>query len=160
MLKSVARLILFAVSTAGFAASPWAHAQTRQIGRGGSAARTMSSAVVSADCQEPATFGEDYHGLTCFPASAQSRSDAMQMGAGRAAAKDAACRAPATVGEDYQGVFCPGIKVSLPVAYAPSYSLGDDFSGTKVAALPERGRPVARERRTVPARAATTPGNN
>lgn len=96
MFKPLGSFVLIALSTLAFSASAGAQANARRIHPASSVARSMSSAEENADCQ-----------------------------------------APASIGEDYQGLSCTGSTMKLSVVFAPSYSVGEDFSGPRIIAVPE-----------------------
>jgi hypothetical protein len=150
MFKPIARFVLIAVSTVAFSASAGAQANARLVAPAASAARSAASAAKNADCQAPATIGEDYQGVPCFYSSAEAQANAGRIDPAGSAAKDTDCQPPATVGEDYSGISCSGVSVSQPFVLAPFFSVGEDFSGPKIIARAEGSPAVSHNAQLAP----------
>jgi hypothetical protein len=161
MFKSVGSFALIAFFAFAFSASAGAQANARRIGPAGPVARSAAAATQNADCQAPATVGEDYQGLSCSAVSAGAQADAKNTDPAGSATKKVDCQAPATVGEDYQGLSCEGTMVNLSAVPAPFFSIGEDFSGPEFISWPKGDSAVALRLEQVPERAAqAAPGSN
>ncbi len=148
MFKPVASLVLISVGAFGLSTSAGAQANARRIVPADSAARSAAASAKDTACQAPATIGEDYQGVPCFYTPAGAPANAAQADPPGPSADSAACQAPATVGEDYAGIACAGTTMGREAGLAPSYSVGEDFSGTFLATSP-KAAPVAAHRLAV-----------